>query len=231
MIRATLLILMASSVALGQNTSVANNVAAHNQDDVAVVRSFLPPNCQLAEDYAFDFRLDRVSRRWPAVLNGHFFSPASRDIAFAYYCPQVHVFEKTLFLVLLHRTPNGFVQVYAISYRSQVLFSPQALRAVQLKGLPVEAVAIVAAMGAALGGRMDIYVWNGSEGWQNIFPLNGSVEYFYFFPRPASLLIALSPAHRPGLNVSPPPVWYRWTGQRFMKIPPPKGSSKWPLPD
>jgi len=82
-----------------------------------------------------------------------------------------------------------------------------------------------------MGGRLDVYTWRDPWGWQNIFPPNGSMEYFYFFPKTTGLEIALSSAHHPGLNVSPPPVWYRWDGKQFVKILAPKGSAKWPLPN
>jgi hypothetical protein len=199
-------------------------------DPLTVARSFLPPNSQLANDYSFDFRAGRVNKEWPAVLTGHIVGPDSQDIVLAYYSPQIHTMDKTLFLDLLHQTPSGYEKMYEVSYRPQVLFGPRGLRLVHLSGVQTDGVAVIHGIGADLGGRLDIFVWRDPWGWQNIFPPN-STGYTYFFPRKSDLEIALSTAKRPGLDVSPPPVWFRWNGERFIKIPSPPGSSKWPLPD
>lgn len=228
MIRVTILLLLSNPLMLAQNPVTGKESAA--PDPVAVARSFLPPHAQLAEDFSFDFRAGQVSKRWPAVLTGHVVGPDSRDIVFAYYSPETPVVGHTLFLDLLHETPSGYEKMYEVSYRPQVLFGPKGLKLVHLRGVQTDTVAFAHGVGAALGARLDIFVWRDPWGWQNIFPPN-STGYTYFFARESGLEIALSTAKHPGLTVSPPPVWFRWDGERFVKIPPPEGSSKWPLPD
>lgn len=197
-------------------------------DALDVALSFLPPNAALAQDYDYDFSAGRVSRRWPAVLTGHIVSESSRDIVYAYYTPaRARGVNKTLFLGLLHHTPRGYTLVYTLSYRDRFIFSPHGLRILDLAGIPTGVVVIVTAMGAALGGTMRAYVWRDAQGWQNIFPANGSISYFYFFRRPAGLYVALSSFNRPGLNVSPPPVWYKWSEKRFLRTPAPAGALRW----
>ena len=226
----TILLLLTTSLTLAQEPGEGKKNPAPNP--VAVARSFLPPDATLATLYTFDFHTGKVSKRWPAVLTGHILAPDSKDIVFAYYTPrEIHTVDKTLFLALLHRTSHGYQQVYVVSYRDEVLLIPNAIRVVHLNGISEDAVSIVAGIGAAVGGHLDIYVWQDPWGWKNIFPPNGSMEYFYFFRKPTGLLIALSSYNHPGLNVTPPPVWYRWNGKRFVEIPPPPGSSSWPLPD
>ena len=228
--RIGILILLSCSWALAQKPAVGQTGTA--PDPVAVARTFLPPNATLATLYAFDFRAGKVAKQWPAVLTGHILAPDSRDIVFAYYTPRnVHRIDKTLFLVLLHRSGRQYQQVYGVAYRDEVLLIPEAIRVFRLQGMMTDAVSVVAGIGAAMGGRLDVYTWRDPWGWQNIFPPNGSMEYFYFFPKTTGLEIALSSAHHPGLNVSPPPVWYRWDGKQFVKILAPKGSAKWPLPN
>lgn len=200
-------------------------------DPTSVARSFLPPNCQLASLYTFDYAIGREKSRWPAVLTGHILSTDSPDIVFAYYCPQIHVFEKTLFLDVLHEVSGNYEKVYEITYRARVLFVPRAIRLIRLQGIDTDAVTVVTAMGAALGGQLEIFVWRDPWGWQNIFPANGSVHYFYFFDGVDGFRVALSFSHQRGLNVSPPPKWYRWDGKRFVETPTPKGSPGSPLPD
>lgn len=227
--RVASLLLLISPLILGQKPgSVAKRAAA---DPVAVAGTFLPPNCQLATLYRFDYRRGQVESRRPAVLRAHLVSGDSNDIVFAYYCPQIRAMGKTLFLDLLHATGTGYVKAYEISYRAHVLFVPGAIRIVHLRGMSTEAIVIMTAMGAAIGGQLDVLVWDDPRGWLNIFPQNSGMEYFYFFHTEEGVQVALSSAHHPGLNVSPPPVWYQWDGKRFVKIPSPVGSSKWPLPD
>jgi hypothetical protein len=201
------------------------------ENPVAVARRFLPPNCQTATLYTFDFDAGRVSRRWPAVLTGHIVGPNTKDVVFAYYCPPGNVIQKTLFLDLLHRTPHGYEKDYEISYRTQVLLIPKAIRVLHLRGLSSDAVAVIHGIGATLGGQLDVFLWSNLWGWQDIFPRNGGTGYTYFFPRKTGLDVALSTANHPGLAVSPPPVWFRWNGKEFEKISAPPGSSKWPLPN
>jgi hypothetical protein len=221
-IRSMLLILLSYSTALARVSAA---------DPVAIARRFMPPNTELATDYTYDYTADRVGARWPAVLTGHILAPGSQDIVFAYYSPQIHVLEKTLFLDVLHRVGENYEKVYEVSYRSQLLLSPTAMRLIHLPGAPADAVAVLVGIGASLGGHLDIYLWRGLAGWQNVFPPNGSMEYFYFFSRRQGLEVALTSASHPGLDVSPPPTWFRWDGIRFVNIAPPEGSSKWALPE
>ncbi|MGH9451732.1 MAG: hypothetical protein ACRD11_14540 [Terriglobia bacterium] len=229
MIQLAVLILLGASAPLGQKPAGNGNGAVHNP--IAVARSFLPPNSKLAQLYRINYHPRWSVATRPAVLATHIVSRQSEDLVFAYYSPQIHTFDKTLFVTLLHPASGGYEQAYTVSYRDQVLLVPDAMRILHLGGWSTSAVAVIAGMGAALGGHLDVFVWRDPWGWQNIFPRNGSMDYFYFFPKPAGLVVALTSANHPGLNVSPPPLWYRWNGKRFVKIPPPKGSSKWPLPD
>jgi len=229
MIRATILLLLSCSFILARQSVAAQKRTA--PDPVTVARSFLPPNTQLAQLYRIKYHPRWTVVRWPAVLVGHILDRESEDIVFAYYSPQIHTFEKTLFITLLHRTSGKYEQVYTISHRDQVLLVPHAMRIFPLQGLPTDAIAVIAGIGAYLGGQLQVFVWHDPWGWQNIFPPNGSMHYFYFYPRKAGLEVALSAARHPGLNVSPPPVWFQWNGKSFIKILPPEGSSKWPLPD
>ncbi len=229
MTRYAALTLLVCSNALAQGPARANKVPAPGP--VAVARTFLPPNSYLATLYSFNFRLGRVVKRWPAVLTAHVLAPDSHDIVFAYYTPRtVHRMSKTLFVALLHRGAGGYQEVYVVSYRDHVLLIPDSIRVLRLKGLETDAISVVAGVGAALGGRLDVFIWRDPWGWRNVFPPN-STGYTYFFPRKSGLEVALSTANHPGLNVSPPPLWYRWDGKRFIKVPPPKGSAGWPLPD
>jgi hypothetical protein len=221
MMRHVLLILLTSSRALPQKPA---------QEPIAVARRFLPPNSQLAEEYEFDFKAGHVSRRWPAVLTGHILEPESQDIVFAYYTPRNirTPDEKTLFLALLHQTREGYEEVYEVSYRFQVLLIPRALRLLHLNGVPTDAVAVVAGVGASLGGHLHVFVWRNQQGWEDVFPPN-STGYTYFFPMQCGLTVALSSARNPGLNVTPTPKWFRWKGKRFEEVPPPEGSARWPV--
>ncbi len=232
MIRAVGITLLVCLTAVAHEPTPRGEASASSP--VAVARQFLPPNSQLAELYTFNYRTGRVQSQWPAVLQCHVVSPDSSDLVFAYYTPRVlRGVEKTLFIDLLHRTPRGYQKMYEISYRDQVLLIPRAIRIVHLPGVRTDAVAVVAGIGAALGGRLEVYLWSNLWGWQNIFPPNGSMDYFYLFSKPGGPFVALASAlvkHR-GLDVSPPPIWFRWNGKRFVKIPPPKGSAGWPLPD
>jgi hypothetical protein len=229
MIRSTtILLLLTTSLTLAQEPGEGKKNPAPNP--VAVASNFLPPNARLADDYAFNFRSGRVSKRWPAVLAGHIVEPRTQDIVFVYYSPDKIAVDHTLFLDLVHPTPGGYEKMYEVSYRPEVLFGPRGLRLVHLQGSQMDAVAFTHGVGAALGARLEIFVWRDPWGWKNIFPPN-STGYTYFFQRKSGLEIALSTAKHPGLNVTPPPVWYRWDGKRFVKIPPPPGSSSWPLPD
>jgi hypothetical protein len=222
--RLAVLSLFACSLAVTQGSAGGQKVPT--ADPVMVARSFLPPNAQLADDYSFDFRVGGVSKSWPAVLSGHIVGPDTLDIVFVYYSPQIHTMDKTLFVDLLHQTSSGYEKIYEISYRTQVLFGPKGLRLVHLRGVQEDAVAVMHGIGASLGGRLDIFLWHDLLGWKNVFPPDDSMHYFYFFPEKSDLEVALSASKHPGLNVSPPPVWYRWNGERFVKIPPPAESSK-----
>jgi len=186
---------------------------------VDVVRSFLPPRSELAQLYSFDYKLGRVTKRWPAVLPAHIMGPTSEDIIFAYYSPTINAVQKTLFITLLHHAPNGYEKIYEKSFRSQVLLAPESLRIFRLQGEPTDAVAVIAGVGASLGGHLDMLAWRGIEGWVNIFPPNGGVHYFYFFPKPPELAVALSRARHPGPagmpSPEPPPSWFKWDGHGF----------------
>jgi hypothetical protein len=231
MIQAVILILLVCSSALAQKSTLGQSDAA--SDAVAVARSFLPPDSELATLYTFNYRTLSYGPNFPAVLTAHIMGPSSHDIVFAYYSPRANRMVKTLFVVLLHGTPSGYRETYVLSYRAHVLLVSKAIRIVRLQSISTDAVAIITGMGASLGGRLEVFVWRDPWGWQNIFPPNGSMHYFYLFPQKqgTSLIVALSASKHPGLNVSPPPFWYRWDGKRFVKIPPPPGSSSWPLPD
>ncbi len=226
MIRAIPLILLMTPMLRASKPAIVQTYPA--SDPVAVARRFLPPGSKMAQDYLYDFRAGHISRRWPAVLTGHILSPDADDIVFAYYTFKGQRYmEKTLFLALLHHATGGYELVYTLSYRDQFLFSPHALWIVKLRGLPNEAVIIATAMGAALGARIEVFVWREGKGWLNIFPPNGSVSYFYLFRRPSGLMVALSSFRHPGLNVSPPPEWFQWDGKKFVRIPTPKDALKW----
>lgn len=237
MIRLVIAAMLACSVGLAQKTAATGKKPT--ADPVAVARRFLPPNSQLEELYSFDYRTGQVIKRWPAVLAAHIVSPHSRDIVFAYHTPrdltprQIRRQAHNLFVAFLRETEEGYQEVYVVSCGKEVLLAPRAVRILHLKGMDTDAVAVMHGIGAALGGRLDVYAWNETWGMRNVFPPNGSMDYFYFFHRPEGLTVALTSwqAKRPGLDVSPPPVWYRWNGKHFIKIPPPKGSSKWPIPD
>lgn len=200
---------------------------------VAVARRFLPPACRLASLITFNYRTMQYGTDFPAVLSARILSPTSHDIVFAYYSPVSgrDTIDKTLFITLIHRAHARYEKVCELSYRSQVLLVPNAIRIVHLRGLRTDAVGVIAGIGADLGGRLQIFVWRDPWAWENIFPPNGSMHYFYFFRRPDGLDVVLSAARHPGLNVSPPLIWFHWNGKEFAKIPPPPGSSKWPLPD
>lgn len=225
---ALLLLLLCTPIVAMQRATTEKRVSS--EKPVSIAQSFLPPRTRLADDYSFDFRMGQVRKRWPAVLTGHFVTPNTKDIVFAYYSPDKIVTNHTLFLDLLHETSSGYVKMYELSYRPQVLFGPRGLRLLRLHGIQTEAVAFAHGVGAALGAHLDVLVWRDPWGWRNIFPPN-ETGYTYFFPQKTGLEIALSTAKHRGLNVTPTPVWYKWNGKRFVKIPPPKGSSKWPLPD
>ena len=213
--RPILLVLLTCPTALGQ---------APSEDSVAVARRFMPPNAELAELYKVSYNPWKVENR-PAVLTAHILGSGSHDIVFAYYSPQMHVLEKTLFLDVLHRAGDDYEKVYEVSYRSQLFFVPDAMRIIALPGADAEAIAVMVGMGASLGGHLDIYLWRGLPGWQNIFPPNGSMEYFYFYPIATGFQIALSAAHQPGKGAlpapDPPPQWFRWDGAQFVKTPGP----------
>lgn len=217
MIRLTLFVVMACSVVLGQTPADA---------PLAVARRFLPPNSDLAQLYTFDYATGRVSREWPAVLTGHVVAPDASDIVFAYYSPHIRTVEKTLFISLLHKAAGDYQKVFEVSFRSQVLLDPESMKLIRLPGIPTDTLAVIAGVGALLGGHLDIFVWREPWGWQNLFPPNDGVHYFYFFPSQSGLDIALSWAKDRGPDGRParvpPPSWYRWDGQRFVKIAPPE---------
>lgn len=229
MIEAAVLLLANSLLARAHRP--AQQGGSKTPDPVAVARQFLPPNSDLATLYTFDYRTLHYGPDFPAVLTARVLAPSSKDIIFAYYSPRAHTFDKTLFVTLLHRTDGGYEKVYELSYRAQVLLVSKAVRIVRLRNVPTDAVAVIAGIGADLGGQLQIFVWHNLWGWQNVFPPNGSIHYFYFFPDKSGLMVALSASKHPGLNVSPPPVWFQWNTKRFVKISAPKGASKWPLPD
>lgn len=195
------------------------------EDPVAVARRFMPPRSELATLYTFDDKTQQFGPDTPAALNCHVLGSDSEDIVFAYYSPQSHVLEKSLFVDLLHSSGEGYEKVFELSYRAQVLFVPEAIRLLRLPGMQTDAVAVMAAEGAALGGHLDMFVWRDPWGWQNVFPPNGAVEYFYFRPAPDGMLVALSSAHHPGRDnmppPQPPPTWFRWNGKEFAKAQPP----------
>ena len=232
MIRLVLAILLACSSGMARKPAVSDK--RNNKDPAAVARRFLPPNSQLEELYTFDYRAEHVAKQWPTVLTPHIVSPDSRDIVFGYHTPsKVGRYRHNLFIVFLHDTGEGYEEIYVASYGNEVLLAPKAIRILHLKGRDTDAVAVMHGVGAALGGQLNVYAWNKTLGIQNVFPPNGSMDYFYFFPRPEGLTIALTSflAKRPGLDVSSQPDWFRWNGKRFIKISSPKGSSKWPITD
>jgi hypothetical protein len=210
-------------------TAVQGGVASASA--VAVAREFLPPRSQLATLYTFNYHTLNYGPDFPAVLQAHITSPKSVDIIFAYYSPRADTMTKTLFLDLIEKTPRGYEKIFEVSYRPQILFVSKAIRLVHLDGIRTDAVAVMHGIGADLGGSVDVLVWNDPWGWRNIFPANGGIHYFYFFAHGVRPEVALSSSKHPGLEVTPAPVWYRWDGRRFVRIPPPRGSSSWPLPD
>ena len=243
MIQTVLVVLLRGALGLGQRPPAANQ--ATSADPVNVARRFLPPHSDLGKFYRFDYRLGRTTKTWPAVLTGHILSPSSSDIVFAYYSPQSRHAENTLFITFLHKRGGDYVKVYELAYRAQVLFAGMAIRTVHLTGVPVDALAVITGTGASLGGHLQVLVWQDPErlngiplsrnlehlyfspwGPQNVFPPNGSIEYFYFSPQRSGLEIALSAAHHPGINVTPPPAWFAWRGGRFVKIPEPTDALK-----
>ena len=191
------------------------------EDPVAVARHFLPPNTQLVELYTFDYTAGRVRSRSPAVLTAHVLDPDSDDVLFAYYSPRGDTLEKTLFITLLHSTGQAYEKAYEVAYRAQVLLVPEAIRLVRLPGMQTDAVAVIAGIGASLGGHLDVFLWRDPWGWQNVFPPNGGVEYFYFRGGASEMRVALSSAHHPGTDnmpaPDPPPMWFRWNGKEFVK--------------
>jgi hypothetical protein len=202
--------------------SIQGPAQAPAQDPVTVARRFLPPESELAE---LSPLRPGAGKSLPAVLTGHVLDPHSSDIVFAYYSPRYRTTEKTLFLTLLHLNGKEYQKVYTFSYRSQVLYGPDALRVLRLKGSETDAVgAIVAGPTATAGGQLRVFLWVDPWGWQNVFPANNNMHYFYFYPYREPFEIALSAADHRGANgmptPEPPPAWYRWDGKRFVKIAP-----------
>jgi hypothetical protein len=243
MTRTILLVLMIGALGLAQRPPAAEQNTPG--DPVGVARRFLPPHSELGKFYTFDYRLGRVTKTWPAVLIGHILSPGSSDIVFAYYSPQSRHAENTLFITFLHKRGGDYIKVYELAYRAQVLFAGLAIRTIHLSHVPVDALAVITGRGASLGGHLQVLVWQDPEhlngipisrdlerlyfspwGPQNVFPPNGSMEYFYFSPQRSGLEVALSAAHHPGINVTPPPVWFAWRAGRFLKIPAPRDALK-----
>jgi hypothetical protein len=153
-------------------------LGARGETPREVARRFLPPNTQLAEVYTFDYQSGHVSSRSPAVLTGHIMSPESEDIVFAYYSPRVDAVEKTLFVTLLHPSSSVYRKAYEVAYHAEVLLVPSAMQVFHLDGLTTDVFSVIHGRGAAVGGEVNVFRWDPLTGLKNLFPANGSVNYF-----------------------------------------------------
>jgi hypothetical protein len=189
-------------------------LGARGETPREVARHFLPPNTQLAELYTFDYSSGHVSSRSPAILTGHIISPESDDVVLAYYSPRVDAVDKTLFITLLHRTSSGYQKAYEVAYYSEVLLVPSAMQVFHLDSLATDVFSVIHGRGAAAGGEIDVFRWDPLGGLKDLFPANGSVNYFSIVQERGHVKVRLG--FGKAMNEGPFQQ-YVWNGRQFVK--------------
>ena len=195
--------------------STAARAAQQTPNEVA--SSFLPPGTRMADLQRFDPKTGKQIESAPAVFAGHFVSPNSNDIVFAYVntAPET----KSLFVTVLHRLPNGYAKVFEKSYYERYLwvqdFATVGLKILKLPGESVDSVAVSTARGASLGVQTELYHWIDGAGMVNMMPSHPPAHQIAFILENNQFMLKLSFEKYPGEKGVPQPLLYRWDGHQL----------------
>ncbi len=194
---------------------------ASQQTSNQVIASFLPPGTRLAELQRFDPKTGKSIESTPAILTGHFISPNSDDIAFAYFNASPDPQVKSLFVTVLHKIPDGHAIVFQKSFYERFLwvqdFSTVGLKILKLPGESTDSMAIATARGASLGVQTELYHWVDGVGMVNIMPSHPSAHHVSFISNDSQFSIKLSFEKYPGEKNVPQPILYRWDGHELAR--------------
>lgn len=198
---------------------VATCSAQSKASDVAA--SFLPPGTRLAALERFDSKTGKPIESLPAVLTGHFISPKSDDIVFAYVNKSTDSDVKALFVTVLHKVPEGYAKVFEKTYYERFLwvqdFVTVGLKTLRLPGKPTDSVAVATARGASLGVQVELYNWEDGLGMVNLMPSHPSAHRFSFIEEKEQFRVQLSFEKYRGEKGVPPPAIYRWDGRQLTR--------------
>ena len=192
---------------------------AGQQTPYEIARSFLPPGTRMAELQHFDPKTGKSIEGAPAVFSGHFISPDSDDIAFAYVntAPET----KSLFVGVLHRLSSGYVEVFNRSYYERYLwvqnFATVGFKILTLPGESVDSLSISTARGASLGVQTELYHWVDGAGMVNVMPSHPPAHQIAFFFKDNQFMLKLSFAKYPGEKGVRQPIVYRWDGRQMTR--------------
>jgi hypothetical protein len=192
---------------------------APQQTPKEVASSFLPPGTRMAEVQRFDPKTGKPIESVPAVFAGHFVSPTSNDIAFAYVNARQDPETKSLFVTVLHQLPNGYAKIFEKSYFESYLwvqdFETVGLKILRLPGESVDSVAVCTARGASLGFEAELYHWIDGNGMVNVMPSHPPAHQIAFLLKNNQFILKLSFEKYPGEKGAPPPLLYRWDGRKL----------------
>ncbi|SRR6266478_3591800 len=182
--------------------SLLFGIANAQQTPKEVASSFLPPGTRMAELQRFDPKTGNPIETVPAVLSGHFVSPDSNDLAFAYVNASKDPQAKSLFVTVLHRLPEGYAIVFEKSFYQRFLrvqdFATTGLKTLRLPGELVDSIAITTARGASLGAQTELYLWIDGIGMTNVMPSHPPAHQVSFMLQRNQFALKLSFEKYPG---------------------------------
>jgi hypothetical protein len=197
-------------------------VASAQQTPKEIASSFLPPGTRMAEIQRFDPKTGNPIESNPAVLSGHFVSPESNDLVFAYMNASQEPQTRSLFVTVLHRSSEGYAIVFEKSFYERFLwvqdFATTGLKIVKLPGESVDSIAITTARGASLGAQTELYHWVDGVGMVNLMPSHPPAHQVAFILQRNQFALRLSFEKYPGERGVPQPMLYRWDGHQLARV-------------
>ena len=211
------------AIAVSSLVFLCSGICVAQEDDaLSVARTFLPPNSAIATLNTYDPAEGRVVGSPPAVFRAHILTGKSNDIVFAYRTGEGDSYHNSMFICLLHRTHSGYVKLFELTYYGKMLWSQDfrtvGLQMVTAPGSSTEMIAVTTAIGASLGGRLEIFKWDSDQGLINLMPGNGGLHHLTFSQDKGGFTVSLGFAKYEGEKGAPEPVVFKWTAGSFAKV-------------
>jgi len=194
-------------------------LATKAQTPAEVASSFLRPGTRLAELQRFDSKTGNAIQAVPAALSGHFVSPGSNDVVFAYANASQDPQSKCLFVAVAHKLDEGYSIVFEKSFYGRYLwvqdFATVGLRILKLPGGSNDSIAIATARGASLGVEAELYHWEDGVGMVNLMPSHIPAHQISYILEANKFMLKLSFEKYPGEKGVSQPIVYRWDGHEM----------------